>query len=213
MPFFLVDPFLVVTHLNDHMEKLTGYTRSEVVGRMTCGELLNTPQCGTCDCLLKQVMEHKKAVSGLRRTVRTRDGREVQVTASASIITDSEGRVIGGFEAVRDITPVVEAEQKLDLLTQLTQEGLLMADEDHRIIFANTRMMEILNIPRSRIIGMHLGEVLTAQHLQMAKELGSLVDHDLQQETRFCSMLDTPGNEDHVPRVYRDLHGGISLGE
>ena len=101
------------------------------------------------------------------------------MTASASIITDPEGRVIGGFEAIRDITPVVEAEQKLDLLTQLTQEGLLMADEDYRIIFANTRMMEILNIPRSRIIGMHLGEALTSQHLHMAQELGSLVDQDL----------------------------------
>jgi two-component system NtrC family sensor kinase len=212
LPFFLVDPFLVVTHLNDHMEELTGFTKSEVVGRMTCGELLNTPQCGTCDCLLKQVMALKKPISGVRRTVRNRDGREVQVTASASIITDSEGRVIGGFEAVRDITPVVEAEQKLDLLTQLTQEGLLMADEDHRIIFANTRMMEILNIPRSRIIGMHLGEVLTAQHLKMAKELGSLVDHDLQQETRFCSMLDTPGNEDRVPRVYETCMAVSRLG-
>ncbi len=63
----------------------------------------------------------QKPVSGLRRAVRTRDGREVQVTVSASIITDPEGRVIGGFEAVRDITPVVEAEQKLDLLTQLTR--------------------------------------------------------------------------------------------
>ena len=51
----------MVTHINDRMEKLTGYSRSEVVGRMTCGALLNTVQCDTCDCVLKQVMEHKKA--------------------------------------------------------------------------------------------------------------------------------------------------------
>ena len=38
MPFFLVDPSLRVTHINDHMEKLTGYSLREVVGRMTCGE-------------------------------------------------------------------------------------------------------------------------------------------------------------------------------
>ncbi len=169
MPFFMVDPFLVITHLNERMEKLTGYKRSEVVGRMTCGEVLNTVQCNTCDCVLKQVMERQKPISGERRVVRDRNGLEVPVTVSASIITDPEGRVIGGFEAVRDITPVVEAEQKLDLLTQLTREGLLMADENHRIIFANTRMMEILNIPRSRIIGMNLGEVLTSQHLHMVR--------------------------------------------
>ncbi len=211
-PFFMVDPFLVVTHLNDHMEQLTGYSRSEVVGRMTCGQLLNTIQCNTCDCVLKQVMEHKKPISGLRRVVRDRHGREVPVTVSASIITDSEGRVIGGFEAVRDITPVVEAEQKLDLLTQLTQEGLLMADENQCIIFANTRMLAILNIPRSRIIGMHLGEVLTAQHLHMAQELVSLVDQDLQQETRFCSILDKADDEGHIPRVFETCMAVSRLG-
>jgi two-component system NtrC family sensor kinase len=213
MPFFLVDPFLVVTHINDHMERLTGYSRNEIVGRMTCGELLNTAQCDTCDCTLKQVMEQKKPISGERRVVRSRDGREVQVTVSASIITDTEGRVIGGFEALRDITPVVEAEQKLDLLTQLTQEGLLMADEDYRVIFANTRMTEIVNIPRSRIIGMHLGEVLTSQHLHMAQELGSLVDRDLQQETRFCSILDKPQDEDHIPRVFETCMAVSRLGD
>jgi two-component system NtrC family sensor kinase len=114
---------------------------------------------------------------------------------------------------LRDITPVVEAEQKLDLLTQLTQEGLLMADEDYRVIFANTRMTEIVNIPRSRIIGMHLGEVLTSQHLHMAQELGSLVDRDLQQETRFCSILDKPQDEDHIPRVFETCMAVSRLGD
>ena len=63
-------------------------------------------------------METKKPISGLRRMVRPRDGREIPVTVSASIITDPSGRVIGGFEAVRDITPIIEAEQKIDLLTE-----------------------------------------------------------------------------------------------
>ncbi|HLD46417.1 MAG TPA: PAS domain S-box protein [Desulfobaccales bacterium] len=214
MPFFMVDPFLVVTHLNEHMEKLTGYSRDEVVGRMTCGELLNTIQCFTNDCILKQVMLHKKAFSGERRVVRTRSGREVPVTVSASMITDADGRVIGGFEALRDITPVVEAEQKLDLLTQLTREGLLMADENQRIIFANTRMTEILDIPRSRIIGMNLGEVLTAQHLHMAQELANLVNQgDMQQETQFCSLLDKPNDEIQVPRVFETCMAVSRLGD
>jgi PAS domain S-box-containing protein len=214
LPFFMVDPFLVVTHINEHMEKLTGYSRSEVVGRMTCGELLNTIQCFTRDCVLKQVMGQKKPISGERRVVRNRTGQEIQVTVSASIITDPEGRVIGGFEAVRDITPVVEAEQKLDLLTQLTREGLLMADENQHIIFANSRMVEILNIPRSRIIGMNLGEVLTSQHLHMAQELAKLVgDGNMQQETQFCSILDRTNNEaPQVPRVFETCMAVSRLG-
>jgi PAS domain S-box-containing protein len=187
--------------------------RDEVVGRMTCGELLNTVSALPA-IVLKQVMLHKKAFSGERRVVRTRNGREVPVTVSASIITDPDGQVIGGFEALRDITPVVEAEQKLDLLTQLTREGLLMADENHRIIFANTRMMEILDVPRSRIIGMHLGEVLTSQHLHMAQELAALVDEGhMQQETQFCSILDQAGNEARVPRVFETCMAVSRLGD
>jgi two-component system NtrC family sensor kinase len=212
LPFFMVDPFLVVTHINNHMEELTGYTRGEVVGRLTCGELLNTVQCNTCDCVLKQVMEHKKPISGLRRVVRTREGREVQVTVSASIITDPEGRVIGGFEAVRDITRVVKAEQKLDLLTELTQEGFLMADENLRVVFANTRMTEILNIPKRALIGRHLGEVVSSQHLHLAHELGNLVEQGQQQESRFCSILDQPENEDRIPRVFETCMAVSRLG-
>jgi two-component system NtrC family sensor kinase len=213
LPFFLVDPFFMITHLNEHMEKLTGVSRSEAVGRMTCGELLNTVQCVTSDCVLKQVMEAKKPISGVRRVVRTRDGREVPVAASASIITDQEGRVIGGFEAVRDITRVVEAERKLDLLTELTQEGLLMADENQRIIFANARMADILNIPKTELLGLRLEEVLTSQQLQMAQELMNLVDQGQQQETRFCSILDQPDVEDRVSRVFETCVAVSRLGK
>jgi two-component system NtrC family sensor kinase len=213
MPFFLVDPSLRVTHINDHMEKLTGYSLREVVGRMTCGNLLNTAQCDTCDCVLKQVMEHKKPILGVRRVVRSRDGRQVPVTVSASIITDREGRVIGGFEAVRDITSVVEAEQKIDLLTELTEEGLLMTDENHHVIFANARMVEITDIPRKRLMGMHLGEVLTSQHLHMAQGLASLVEQGQQQESRFCSILDKPKEESTVPRVFETCMAVSRLGD
>jgi two-component system NtrC family sensor kinase len=195
MPFFMVDPDLVLTYVNEHMEKLTGYSRNEAVGRMTCGEVLNTEQCRTCDCVLKQVMETRRPISGVRRVVRDRLGQEIPVTVSASIITDPSGRVIGGFEAVRDISPIVEAEKKLDLLTEMSREGLLMTDERQRIVFANSRMAEILGIPRNELPGKHLGEVLTAQHLHMALELGQMVDRGQQRETRFCSMLDAPQAE------------------
>jgi PAS domain S-box-containing protein len=191
-PFFMVDPELRVTHINEAMEKLTGYSRSEVVGRMTCGAILNTVQCNTCDCVLKQVMEQKKPLSGVRRVVRDRQGNEIQVTVAASIITDPSGRVIGGFEAVRDITPLVEVEKKIDLLTELTQEGILMVDEDHRIVFANSRMGEIVRRPKEELIGGPLAEVLTPQHVQRAADLRHMLEEGLLEESQFCSTLDQP---------------------
>ncbi|MDD2902779.1 MAG: PAS domain S-box protein [Syntrophales bacterium] len=192
MPFFMVDPELRVTHINEAMEKLTGYNRREVVGRMTCGAMLNTEQCNTCDCVLKQVMEQKKPLTGLRRVVRDRQGNEVQVTVAASIITDPSGRVIGGFEAVRDITPIVEAEKKIELLTELTQEGILMVDENQRVIFANSRMGEIVGRPKEDLMGRRLGEVLTPQHVQRAADLIRMLSEGFQEESQFCSTIEHP---------------------
>ncbi len=212
MPFFMVNPNLMVTHVNERMEKLTGYTREEVLGKMTCGQMLNTVQCDTCDCVLKQVMEQKKPISGLRRVARDRQGREIQVTVSASLITDAEGRVVGGFEAVRDITRVVEAERKLAMLTELTQEGILMADEHQRVLFANAKMEEIAGRPKEELIGLDLGEVLTPQHRKMAAEASRTVVQGLQQASQFCSTLDRP-DADQGNRVFETCMAVSRLGE
>ncbi|MCG2770948.1 MAG: PAS domain S-box protein [Desulfobacterales bacterium] len=213
IPFFMVDPFLMVTHLNERMEKLSGYSRSEVVGRMTCGELLNTVQCNTADCVLKQVMLQKKAFSGVRRVVRTRHGQEVPVTVYASIITDPEGRVIGGFEAVRDITPIVEAERKLDLITELTQEGMLMADENQRIIFANSKMAEIIGRSKEELVGKSLEEILTPQHHKMAVELTSMGEQDRQEEVQFCTTLNGTYIHPEENRVFETCMAASQIGK
>jgi PAS domain S-box-containing protein len=212
MPFFMVDPDLVLTHMNERMERLTGYSAKEAVGRLTCGQVLNTVQCNTCDCVLKQVMEQKKPLSGLRRVVRDRYGREIPVTVAASIITDPSGQVIGGFEAIRDITPIIEAERKIDLLTEHTREGLLMADEKQQVLYLNSRMAEILGRTREELLGRHLGEILPAQHLHMALELAGLVTQGQERQTRFCSLLNQPDPDEKEPRVFETCMAVSRLG-
>ena len=69
------------------------------------------------------------------------------------MITDSENRVIGGFKALRDITPLIEAEQKIRMLVEITQEGILMVDENDRVIYANSKMAEILDHPKDELVG------------------------------------------------------------
>jgi PAS domain S-box-containing protein len=194
MPFFMVAPDLTITYMNERMERLTGYSRDEAIGKLTCRILINTAQCDT-DCVLKKVMEQRKPISGLRRVARDRQGREIPVVVNASIITDSQGNVIGGFEALRDITPIVEAERKIDLITELTQEGILMADEGQRLLFVNSKMAEILGRPKQELIGQDLGEALTPQHRRMAEDLCRKLEEGHSQEMQFCSTLDSrPGS-------------------
>jgi two-component system NtrC family sensor kinase len=211
-PFFLVDQNLTITHLNERMEKLTGYSREEVVGRMTCGALLNTTQCGTDDCVLRMVMQEKSFEPRQRHLVRDRQGREIPVVVSASVITDRNGRVIGGFEAVRDITPVIEAEKKFELLAELTREGILLVDENQRILFSNSQMEKILGRPEEEFLGLDLGEVLTPQHKRSAADLARMVKEGYHWDLQFCNTLE-PSISEGEPRVFETSMSGTRLGD
>jgi two-component system, NtrC family, sensor kinase len=191
-PFFTVNPDLVITYINEPLEKLTGYRREEVVGKMKCGSILNTSLCNTEGCVLKQSMERRMPVSGLRQVVRDRQGREIPVVVSASIITDPTGRVIGGFEAFRDITALVEAEKKVLTVTELTKEGILMVNEEQEILFANSKAAELVRRPKNELVGDKLVKVLGPLHSKIARQLIASVDRHLSREVQFCSSLDEP---------------------
>ena len=212
-PFFLVDPNLKVTHINERMAKLSGFRREEVVGRMTCGALLNTAQCNTEDCVLRLVMQQKSPVSGLRRVVRDRQGREIHVVVYASLITDSSGKVLGGFEAIRDITPIVEAEKKIERLTELSQEGILMLDENQHINFTNSKMTEITKKSREDLIGQDVGEVLSPQHRRSAAEVARLVREGQQWDVQFCSTLEPSLTSGGERRVFETSMAGTRVGD
>lgn len=197
-PFFTVDLDLVVTHMNERMEELTGYSSSEVIGRMTCFQLLSAPLRNSPGWTLKEAMETRMPVSGVRQSIANREGKIIPVVVYASIITDSAGNVVGGFQALSDISEVVEAEQKIQLMTELTLEGILMVDEEYRIVYANSRMSELCDRPREELLGSDVRGILPLQHLEMMQELMSRADQGRQ--VRFCSTIQpettTPGGLD-----------------
>jgi PAS domain S-box-containing protein len=202
MAFFIVDTNLTITYMNDHLEKLTGYGSSEVVNRMSCSEVLRSSLCHTDDCLLKQAMENRTPAAGLRHTVYDREGREVPVAAHCSMITDSENRVIGGFKALRDITPLFEAEQKIRMLVEITQEGILMVDESDRVIYANSKMAEILDHHKDDLVGKNVGGLLPPQLLSITRDLALKVGKEHYQQVRFCSTIQPAANSNPEDRVF-----------
>ena len=212
-PFFTVSPNLVITHMNELMEKLTGYSRDEVVGRMGCGKVLCTEECETEACVLMQAMEHRHPIAGVRRVIVDRQGREIPVVVNASLITDSAGNVIGGFEAVRDISRRVEAEIKIELLGEMTQEGILMADEKHRVIFANSRMGEIAGLPKEDVVGMRVSELLSPQHEEMMSDLMREPDAENQQHLCFCSTLQSDFSLQDAYRSFETCIAVTRVGE
>lgn len=212
-PFFLVEPDLRVTHINAAMAALTGFSREEVVGRMTCAELLRTEQCGTPECVLLKVMESQQPIAGWRRVVRDRGGKGIPVVVSASVITDQSGKVIGGFEAIRDITPIIEAEKKVELITELTPEGMLMVDEHLNLLFVNSKMAEILGRSREELLSLKLDQVMPSPQVKMALDLIDSAKQGRTEIRQFCTTLNVEAADTTKNRYFETCMAASRIGE
>lgn len=104
---FRTDRNLLIQNINDAALKALGYQREEVVGKMSCAELCQTPLCGTAKCTIKNAMEKKDTVVGTT-IAKTKDGQVVPVRASCGYLRDSNGTITGGFEIINPVNTIDE---------------------------------------------------------------------------------------------------------
>ncbi|MBC8198718.1 MAG: PAS domain-containing protein, partial [Desulfobacteraceae bacterium] len=110
-PFFTVDPEMKVAFINEAATRLTGLSREEVLG-MPCHEVFHGSACEQ-ECPIKRALKTNETTVGQRMTIKNRKGREIPVMVSSALLKDSSGKVLGGFEILRDLTAEVEAEKRL----------------------------------------------------------------------------------------------------
>ncbi|MFH1020906.1 MAG: response regulator [Pseudomonadota bacterium] len=110
-PLFIVDPGMVITYMNEACEKLSGYSKEETEGQLTCREVFKSDRCGTATCPLHYCLERGVTVEGITAIITTRAGKKVPIMTSASALIDMHGKVIGAVEICKDISDVLEAER------------------------------------------------------------------------------------------------------
>ena len=86
-PMLVTDKDLVITSINDAALRALGYSRDEVVGKMTCAQLTKTPLCGTANCTLRNCMRTGEAIIG-ETVAEARDGRKIPMQAACSPLMD-----------------------------------------------------------------------------------------------------------------------------
>ncbi len=150
-------------------------------------------------------------VTGIRQIMVDRTGKEIPVVVNASVITDADNQIIGGFEFIRDISHRVETEEKLNIVTELTQEGILLVDEHFRIIFANSKMATITGIPKEELIGMTADKVIPAHYYQTMMEMMQEIDQGV--EICFCSIIKQPNDESDSYRNYETCMALSTIGK
>jgi methyl-accepting chemotaxis protein len=104
-PMYVVDRSLVITSINDAALKFMGYSRDEVVGKMTCANLSKTPLCNTANCTLRNCMRTGEHIIG-ETVAETRGGKKFNIQAACSPLFDENGNPYGGMEVIIDISEV-----------------------------------------------------------------------------------------------------------
>jgi PAS domain S-box-containing protein len=101
---FTVDEKCIITSFNRAAEAITGFSAREAVGKY-CFEIFRTEICHK-HCALRDTLANHDPVENIQVTIITKEGCEIPVSVSTTLLRDDRGRVVGAVEFFRDLTEV-----------------------------------------------------------------------------------------------------------
>ncbi len=130
---FTVDKDMKITYFNRAAEKITGVSCRQAIGQY-CYEVLMSNICEKT-CPLRCSFETGEETIDRHKNLLRTDGKQIPVSISTSVLRDETGKVLGGVETFRDLSPFEELKKEIKHTYTL---------ED--IISKNHRIQEIFNI-------------------------------------------------------------------
>jgi len=133
----------LISHINDRELAMLGYSRAEVIGRMTVAQLL----APSCQANLREwtvLLRSGQSLPPVDAVMLRKDGSEVPVRLTSSAVMDEQGRFLMSHTAAMDVSKLKELEdslrneQALNLaIIQSSSNGLLLYAADGRCLLAN----------------------------------------------------------------------------
>ena len=140
---------------NGPMEKMSGLSHREVIGQVAWEVFPCLKDKGE-DKLMAMAMAGHSVVAQNRAFTVPERGRKGVFEARYSPLTDPSGNVLGCLGLVRDITEQKQMElqlrkttSRLTTLIQNLESGILVEDENRRILLANQTFCDIFRLPLS----------------------------------------------------------------
>ncbi|MGD2070715.1 MAG: sigma 54-interacting transcriptional regulator [Gemmatimonadota bacterium] len=109
---FTVDQDRIITSFNRAAEDITWFSADEAVGRH-CFEVFRTEFCHT-RCPMKDTLRDLEPVEDARVSILTKEGCELPIGVSTTVLRDQEGKVVGAVEFFRDLSDLEDLHRRLD---------------------------------------------------------------------------------------------------
>ena len=150
------DPSGIITQVNLATERISGYSREELVGQ-PFRRFFTDPERAQAG--VEQVVAEGE-VSNYDLTVVAKDGRQALVSYNATALRDADGRVTGVVGCARDITQSKQAEEALRSasaynrsLIEASLDPLVTIDLEGKIIDLNGAAEKVTGFTREELIG------------------------------------------------------------
>ncbi len=130
---FTVDNNLRITYFNKAAEKITGVKKENAVGEF-CFETLKSNICESA-CPIKNSISTGYDSINKKVNILRQNGNEIPISINASILKDSNGKIIGGVETFRDLST-------LEALRKEIEKDYTFED----IVSKNHKILELFNI-------------------------------------------------------------------
>nr|MBN2278751.1 sigma 54-interacting transcriptional regulator [candidate division Zixibacteria bacterium] len=130
---FTVDQNCVITSFNRSAERITGFRAVDAIGKH-CFDIFRTEVCHR-QCALKDTLKTRDPVENARVTIITREGNELPIQVTTTMLKGDDGGLIGAVEFFRDISEIERLRQSLEQKQAL---------ED--IVSVNHQMHKLINL-------------------------------------------------------------------
>jgi PAS domain S-box-containing protein len=205
-PLVTISPDGKITDVNEATIKATGATREELVGSIF-SDYFTKPEKAEEGY---QTVLQKGSVSDYALTIKSKDGKLMDVLYNASVYKDDKGKVIGVFAAARDVTKSRQASQYARSLIEASVDPLVTISPDGKITDVNEATIQATGAPRKELIGSVFSNYFTeptkaeSGYKQVLKE-NIVRDYPLTIKNRDGKLMDVLYNAS----VYKDVRGKV----
>ena len=108
---FTIDNDWTVTSFNTSAEKITGYKKSEAIGKK-CWDIFNSSLCRN-GCHMEQTIQKSKPMIGNELEIMHKDGKKIPIRVNSGILINNKNENIGAVETFIDISEIKNLSEHL----------------------------------------------------------------------------------------------------